>query len=60
MVINSEDITFCMNRKCRYLKCERNPKNIKHLDIPHSFAELEYTDDCIKGKVIMCNNGKRI
>lgn len=33
----SEDITFCANKGCRDLKCERNPKNIRLL-IPHSFA----------------------
>ena len=34
----SDDITFCANKKCKDLKCYRNPKNIKHHDIPHSFA----------------------
>ena len=33
----SEDITFCANRGCKDMKCERNPKNIR-LPIPHSFA----------------------
>jgi hypothetical protein len=33
----SEDITFCANEACDYLKCERNPKHIK-LKIPHSFS----------------------
>lgn len=33
----SEDITFCANKGCASMKCERNPKHIK-LQIPHSFA----------------------
>lgn len=33
----SEDITFCANKSCSNMKCERNPKHIKLL-IPHSFA----------------------
>lgn len=42
----SEDITFCDNIKCKVKKCFRNPKNIQHFDIPHSFASLEGTDLC--------------
>lgn len=33
----SEDITFCANKGCPDMKCERNPKHIRLL-IPHSFA----------------------
>ena len=33
----SEDITFCANRSCNRMTCERNPKHIKHL-LQHSFA----------------------
>lgn len=33
----SEDITFCANRACEELKCDRNPKRIR-LAIPHSFS----------------------
>lgn len=33
----SEDITFCADKHCKYMKCERNPKHIK-LPISHSFA----------------------
>lgn len=33
----SEDITFCANKNCSHMKCDRNPKHIKLL-IPHSFA----------------------
>ena len=47
VMMPSEDITFCMNRKCNYKKCERNPKHIRLL-IPHSFAYLEDTDYCPK------------
>lgn len=41
-----DDITFCVNKKCKVTKCFRNPKNIKCKLIPHSFAELEGTDLC--------------
>lgn len=33
----SEDITFCANKGCPDMKCERNPKHIR-LPIPHSYA----------------------
>lgn len=33
----SEDITFCANKGCPNMKCERNPKHIR-LPISHSFA----------------------
>jgi hypothetical protein len=33
----SEDITFCANRECEELKCDRNSKRIR-LAIPHSFS----------------------
>lgn len=41
----SEDITFCANRGCNDMKCYRNPKHIRILDIPHSFALFR---DCSK------------
>lgn len=44
---HSEDITYCMNRNCNIMKCERNPKHIKQLK-PHSFAFFEDTEDCKK------------
>lgn len=37
----SEDITFCANKSCEKKDCFRNCVNIKHLDIPHSFAMFE-------------------
>lgn len=37
----SEDITFCDNQKCKVTRCFRNPKNIKHFEIPHSFSSLD-------------------
>lgn len=43
----SEDITFCFS-ECENMKCIRNKKHIK-LSIPHSFAFLEGTEDCLKG-----------
>lgn len=42
----SEDITFCANKGCPDMKCERNPKHIRLL-IPHSFALF---DKCPKWK----------
>ena len=44
----SEDMTFCMNKECAMKKCVRHPKHIKRHDIPHSFADLEGTEYCIK------------
>lgn len=41
----SEDITFCANKGCTYMKCERNPKHIRIWAIPHSYAFFE---DCPK------------
>lgn len=43
----SEDITWCGNWDCQYMKCVRNPKHIK-LPIDHSYALLEGTEDCYK------------
>lgn len=43
----TEDITYCSNNKCGYLRCERNQKHIKLL-IPHSFADLDGTELCYK------------
>ena len=34
----SEDITFCGNMDCADMSCHRNPKHIRMIDIPHSFA----------------------
>lgn len=45
----TEDITYCSNKKCGYLRCVRNPKHIKLL-IPHSFADLDGTNLCYKVK----------
>lgn len=42
----SEDITFCANKWCKDMKCERNPRHIR-LPIPHSFALFP---DCPKWK----------
>jgi len=42
----SEDITYCAY-KCKNTKCERNFKNIKQFNIPHSFT---YFDDCKERK----------
>ena len=43
----SEDITFC-TADCDNLKCGRNPKHIKLHEVPHSFAEIEGTEMCLK------------
>lgn len=43
----SEDITFCVNKECKYTQCERNPRNIRLYWMPRSFAcfeECEYWD----------------
>ena len=37
----SDNITFCDNRKCTLTSCIRNSKNIKHPEIPHSYAKFE-------------------
>ena len=42
----SDDITFCLNDKCKVTACYRNQENIHCRDIPHSFAELEGTESC--------------
>lgn len=44
--IMSEDITYCIS-ECNDMKCFRNKRHIKLL-IPHSFAFLEWTEDCHK------------
>nr|DAF92913.1 MAG TPA: hypothetical protein [Siphoviridae sp. ctX5W26] len=33
----SEDMTFCADKSCKCMKCERNLKHIQ-IPIPHSFA----------------------
>ena len=45
----SQDITFCSNRKCQNLKCERNACHIRwDLKPYHSFADFENTQYCPK------------
>lgn len=45
----SDDITFCMKFNCTMVKgCDMNPKNIRHPEIPHSFAYYEGTEYCPK------------
>lgn len=56
----SDDITFCDNTKCKVKKCFRNPKNIKHFEIPHSFASLEGTDLCPSFKKRRITNFEKI
>lgn len=43
----SEDITFCANKGCPDMKCERNPQHIKLVWLPHSFSLFE---ECPKWK----------
>lgn len=44
-----EDITWCINNKCFFTKCMRNPKNIRNNSIDHSFADFENKKDyCLK------------
>ena len=42
----SEDITYCAS-DCSLTGCVRNKKNIRQM-IPHSFALLEGTEECLK------------
>lgn len=37
----NEDITFCEKVNCNIMSCLRNPKHIRHHDIPHTFGHLE-------------------
>lgn len=43
----SEDISFCLNWNCKYMKCFRNQKHIK-LPIPHSFMDFADKPGCPK------------
>lgn len=36
----SEDITFCIAECKNKKKCERNPKRIRHYEIPHSYSDF--------------------
>lgn len=47
--IMTEDITYCSNNKCGYLRCERNPKHIR-LPSVHSFADFDGTELCYKAQ----------
>ena len=40
-----DDITFCID-ECHEFSCERNPENIMHPELPHSFAHLQQTEYC--------------
>ena len=42
----SDDITFCLQENCHVARCERHPSNIKHPELPHSYAMLYQTDCC--------------
>lgn len=44
----SQDITFCLNRKCEMKECERHPSNIRNTRPFYSFAELDGTKHCLK------------
>lgn len=47
----TDDITFCYagfaGEGCDNTKCMRHPNNIIHKDMPHSFAMLKGTEDCM-------------
>lgn len=46
--MTSEDITFCSKSDCKNTKCDRNPINIKQVQIDHSYAmftDCEYFID---------------
>lgn len=43
----TDDICFCLDSKlCGDATCFRNPVNIIHKNIPHSFAHLRSTELC--------------
>lgn len=42
----SDDITFC-TADCSKKECIRNQKNICDFTIPHSFADMSRTDECM-------------
>lgn len=42
----SDDITFCSQDDCHVSRCERHPSNIKHPELPHSYAMLYQTEYC--------------
>ena len=44
----TEDITWCSKRNCNNIICERNRKHIRPTPRDLSFADLEYTDYCLK------------
>ena len=45
------DITFCSNRRCERMKCDRNPKHLKGTVGFHSEADFEENKDyCLKAK----------
>lgn len=43
----NKDITFCMNDKCRVVRCDRNPVHTLP-NVMHSYAWLEGTEYCVK------------
>lgn len=43
----TDDITFCI-RRCSWKRCVRNKVNIHHPELPHSFADLKDTEDCLR------------
>lgn len=40
----SDDITFCL-KDCD-IDCERNQKNIRHKELPHSYSDFSESDYC--------------
>ena len=51
----SDDVTWCANRECDIIECERNQKNIRKT-VPFSkylsITNLEGTSLCIKEKEV--------
>lgn len=41
----TDDITFCLKKDCKRVKCPRNQANIRDHSIPHSFF-VERPPDC--------------
>ena len=52
-----EDITYCSNKECSNISCERHPKNIRRVML-HSFADLEGTEYCSKEEDQYKNQGR--
>ena len=46
----NEDITFCTETKCPNASCQRHAQNIRHMEVPISFADLRNSEYCPREK----------